>query len=116
MSETVAWPFSLAGNGASRQYWENGQTIVKMLSDINCDFATFLMRRVTQNAGAVAHLVACHDMADILKQETDWFKATLDEYSEEAGRLMEMNSKMIATLMTIAAPQTPAKGAVPPSA
>ena len=92
------WPMSEVGTAAFHQFWDRGRTIAVMVMDWNAEFADFMSHRINHTSGSIGQVAQCRSLPELLEAEGQWFKRAYDDYSEQAGKLMEANGKLLGSL------------------
>ena len=81
--------------GTTQQLLERGQNTARSLMDLNTEIVGFINQRATRNREALARIMQCKDLPDLMGAETAWVQSAFDDYAREAGRLMEYNARLI---------------------
>ena len=92
-------PFVLANSDATRRLCEQGQSVAKTVSEWNTEVSHFLNHRVARNGEALGRMTKCQNLPEVLAIQTEWVREAADDYLREMSKLMEVNSKLMGSLM-----------------
>src|SRR2546430_70029 len=108
-SVNLEWPmFGQANLEIAQQFWKRSETFTKALSDWNTEVTHFVSQRVNRSSEAVGRVTQCRSVPEVVEVEAQWLRGMFDDYFAEARRLMEVNSRIIGSLVeaTVEAPTT----------
>src|ERR1700757_861892 len=88
------WEFAKAGSDAAQQFCNQGQVVAKALTDWTSEYSRFINQRISRTSECVAQMGKCQSLPDMLMLQTQWLQSTVNDYVEETGKLMEVNSKI----------------------
>ena len=86
-------------SAAFRQVWDQGESIVRSLTQWNNEISRFVGERMSHNALAFHRIAGCYRMPEIIDAETQWMREAFDDYAQESRHLMEANRKLLASLV-----------------
>lgn len=88
--------FSKMGTEATSRYWDQSQSVAKVLLDANADAITFMTQQITRSNEMLGHATQCRSLPEFLDAESQWLRAVFDDYSEYGRRLADLNRKLFA--------------------
>ena len=93
------WELAKAGSDAAQQLCNQGEVVAMAMTDWNTECRRFVTHRMSRTSEAVAEISKCRSLPEMFTAQTKWFQEAVDDYTREAGRLMEVNSKIIGDLL-----------------
>lgn len=94
------WPLGQMTLDVAQQFWGRNQTAAKALADLSTEVTEFVSQRLSQGSEVIGRMTQCQSLPEVLEVETQWLSKAFDDYSKEAGRLMEANGKFFGSLLT----------------
>jgi hypothetical protein len=76
----LAAPFAQASWDATGNYWEQGQSIAKSMTEWNTEVSHFLSHRIDRNGEAIGRMTKCEGLAEILASQSGWGDDVADDY------------------------------------
>jgi hypothetical protein len=95
----LTWPMDQVNLDSVRQFWERSETFAKALADWNTEITHFVTKRISRSGEAVSRVTQCRSLPEVFEVEAQWLRGTFDDYSGEARRLMEVNSRLISSFV-----------------
>ena len=95
----LAGPFAQASSDATRRLCEQGQSVAKTISEWNTEVSHFLNHRVARNGEALGRMTKCQNFPEVFAIQTEWVRDAADDYLRELSKLMEINSRIMGSLM-----------------
>jgi Phasin protein len=95
----LTWPMDQVNLDSARQFWERSETFAKALADWNTEITHFVTKRISRSGEAVSRVTQCRSLPEVFEVEAQWLRGTFDDYSGEARRLMEVNSRIISSFV-----------------
>jgi hypothetical protein len=95
----LTWPMGQVNLDSARQFWERSETFAKALADWNTEITHFVTKRISRSGEAVSRVTQCRSLPEVFEVEAQWLRGTFDDYSGEARRLMEVNSRLISSFV-----------------
>ena len=84
---------------ATRRVCEQGQTVTQTMSEWNTEVSHFLGRRVTRNGETIGRMTKCQNLPEVFAIQAQWVQDAADDYLKEMSKLMEVNGKLVSSLM-----------------
>ena len=84
---------------ATRRVCEQGQTVTQTMSEWNTEVSHFLSRRVARNGETIGRMTKCQNLPEVFGIQAQWVQDAADDYLKEMSKLMEVNSKLVSSLM-----------------
>jgi hypothetical protein len=84
---------------ATRRVCEQGQTVAQTMSEWNTEVSHFLSRRVARNGETIGRMTKCQNLSEVFGIQAQWVQDAADDYLKEMSKLMEVNSKLVSSLM-----------------
>jgi len=84
---------------ATRRVYEQGQTVTQTMSEWNNEMSHFLSRRVARNGETIGRMAKCQSLPEVFGLQAQWVQEAADDYLKEMSNLMEVNSKLVSSLM-----------------
>jgi hypothetical protein len=84
---------------ATRRVCEQGQTVTHTMSEWNTEVSHFLSRRVARNGETIGRMTKCQNLPEVFAIQAQWVQDAADDYLKEMSKLMEVNSKLVSSLM-----------------
>lgn len=82
------------------QQWLNcTQAMASAIVDLNQEMTQFVSRRMSRSSEAMARLAGCTSLPQMLDAEVRWMQEVFDDYSAEAGKLAEVNARLLGAMM-----------------
>jgi hypothetical protein len=103
---SLEWPMGQVNFEAAQQFWKRSESFAKALSDWNAEITHFASQRVNRSSEAVSRVTQCRSLPEVFEVEAQWLRGAYDDYFAEARRLMEVNSRIVSSLVeaTVEAP------------
>jgi hypothetical protein len=96
---STAWPMDQFSFDSAHRFWERSETFAKALADWNTEITHFVTKRISRSGEAVSRVTQCRSLPEVFEVEAQWLRGTFDDYSGEARRLMEVNSRLISSFV-----------------
>ena len=84
---------------ATRRVYEQGQTVAQTMSEWNTEVSHFVSRRVARNGETIDRMTKCQNLPEVFAIQAQWVQDAADDYLKEVNKLMEVNSKLVSSLM-----------------
>jgi len=84
---------------ATRRFNEQSETVTHTMSEWNTEVSHFLSRRVARNGETIGRMTKCQNLPEVLAIQAQWVQDAADDYLKEMSKLMEVNSKLVSSLM-----------------
>jgi hypothetical protein len=98
-SPIPGWRLGQVALEATQEFFNWNEHIVKTLTDLNIDGAGFVGQRLSQGTEAIGRMAQCRNFPEFFQVETQWFQTAVDDYSKRVSKLMEVNSKLVSSLV-----------------
>ena len=95
----LAAPFAQASWDATGNYWEQGQSIAKSMTEWNTEVSHFLSHRIDRNGEAIGRMTKCQGLPEILAIQSGWVHDAADDYLKEMTKLMEVSGRIMVGLL-----------------
>jgi len=92
-------PFVQASSDATRRLCEQGQSVAKTISEWNTEVSHFLSHRVARNGEILGRMTKCQNFPEVFAIQSEWVRDAADDYLREISKLMEVNSRIVGSLM-----------------
>jgi len=69
------------------------------MSEWNTAVSHFLSRRVVRNGETIGRMAKCQNLPEVFAIQAQWVQDAADDYLKEVNKLMEVNSKLVSSLM-----------------
>ena len=96
---SLAGPFAQASSDATRRLCEQGQSVAKTISEWNTEVSHFLSHRVARNGETLGRMTKCQNFPEVFAIQSEWVRDAADDYLREMSKLMEVNSRIMGSLM-----------------
>lgn len=91
--------FTQASSGATCRFCEQGQTIAQTMTEWNTEVSHFLINRVARNGEVIERITKCQGLPEVFAVQAQWVQDAAADYLKEMSKLMEVNSKIMGSLM-----------------
>lgn len=89
-----AWLLGFGGIEATQQLLRRSEAAAKVMAELNSELIGFANQRSARIGEMAGRLAQCQSVPELLDTESQWLQRTLQDYSEEAGRLLDVNLKL----------------------
>jgi hypothetical protein len=96
---SLTGPFAQVSSDATRRLCEQGQSVAKTINEWTTEVSHFLNHRVARNGEALGRMTKCQNFTEVFAIQTEWVRDAADDYMREMSKLMEVNSKLMGSLM-----------------
>ena len=90
-----------ASSDATRRLCQHGQSVANTISEWNTEVSHFLSHRAARNSETMRRMAKCQDLPEIFTIKTQWVQEATDDYLKEMSKLMEVNSRIMGSLLEI---------------
>ena len=84
---------------ATRRVCEQGQTVTHTMSEWNTEVSHFLSHRVARNGETIGRMTKCQNLPEVFAIQAQWVQDAADDYLKEMSKLMEVNSRIMGSLL-----------------
>jgi hypothetical protein len=84
---------------ATRRVYEQGQAVTQTMSKWNTEVSQFLTHRVARSGEAIGRMTTCQNLPEVVAIQAQWVQEAADDYLKEMSKLMEVNSKLMSSLI-----------------
>ncbi len=104
---------SILSNPVLAAWGEAGNSYLKACAAWQQEMSRFIGARVEADVSAQKSLAACRNLADAAKLQQEWAAATVNDYFNEVGRLVEIASRCAPGAQAVASAAAAIKDAPP---
>ena len=87
------------GSEATRRLCEQGQTVAETMTELNTEVGNFLNQRLTRNTEMIARFANIQVLPDVFAVQAQWMQDAATDYLKEMSKLLEVNTKIMSSLM-----------------
>ncbi len=84
---------------ATRRFSEQSETVTHTMSEWNTEVSHFLSRRVARDGETIGRMTKCQNLPEVFAIQAQWVQDIADDYLKEMSKLMEVNGKLVSSLM-----------------
>ena len=85
-----AWPLGFLSGEIAQQFLQHSQMAASTLVDLNAEIVDFAGKRMIQTTETINRIAQCRSLPEVFDVEVKWLQSALEDYSQEAGRMMEL--------------------------
>lgn len=74
-----------------------GSAFAEAMNEIGSEAVRFMARRLEADMETRRRILSCTDVHDLRAVQADFVRTSLDQYSEETGRMLEIGDKLMKT-------------------
>jgi hypothetical protein len=98
-SASLQWPMDQLGSEVAQRLLDCTQSVANAVSDLNLEITQFWGHRIRRSNEAMSRMTGCTSVPQMFDAEARWLQEAFEDYSAEATRLAEVNSKMIGSML-----------------
>jgi hypothetical protein len=91
--------FVQVSSDAARRLCEQGQSLAKTIGEWNSEAGRFLTHRVARNGEALGRVTRCQNFPEVFAIQAQWVQDAADDYLSEVSKLMEVNSRIMTSML-----------------
>lgn len=74
-----------------------GTVFAEAMNEIGTEAVRFMARRLEQDMETRARIFSCTDIEDLRAMQTEFVRTSLESYSAETGRMLEISDRLMTT-------------------
>jgi Phasin protein len=91
--------FAQVSSDATRRLCEQGEAVAKSINEWNAEISNFFSHRVARNNETLGRMTKCQNVPDVFNIQAQWVHGAADDYLKEMSKLMEVNSRIMSSLL-----------------